>query len=182
MTDTNGSNGTTDIASSTAAGSPNIEPAPAARTRRWDPFAMLSELESEFDRMFGQRLPGFLPLRRYTGALGEGWAPSADVFEQNGDIVVKAELPGVNKEDIDVAVEKDALVIKGHRNTEEAVEEGDYYRMERFTGSFYRRFPLPDGVDEDRITADFTDGVLEVRVPKPSGDQEQPGVRKIAIS
>ncbi|HEV2128270.1 MAG TPA: Hsp20/alpha crystallin family protein [Thermomicrobiales bacterium] len=152
------------------------------RPRRWDPFAMFTELEAEMDRMFGQRLPAFLPIRRYTGALGEGWAPSTDVFEKDGDIVVKAELPGVRKDDINVSVEQGSLVIKGERTAEEEVKEENFYRSERFTGAFYRRFPLPQGVDEDKSTADYTDGVLEVHVPKPGGEAAKPEARKIQVS
>jgi HSP20 family protein len=152
------------------------------RPRRWDPFTMLSELEAEVDRMFGQRLPAFLPLRRHTGALGEGWAPSADVFEKNGEIVVKAELPGVEKDAIEVTVEKGSLVIKGERRAEEEVKEESFYRMERFTGSFFRRFPLPEGIDEDSITAEYHDGVLEVHVPKPTGHDETPEAKKVTIT
>lgn len=171
MSDINVTNGTSSVA-----------PTKDSRPRRWDPFAMFSELESEMDRIFGQRLPAFLPIRRYTGAIGEGWAPSADVFEKDGDIVVKAELPGLSKDAIDVSVEKGALVIKGEREGEEEIDEGNFYRMERFSGSFYRRFPLPQGVDEDRITADYRDGVLEVRIPKPTGDDARPDVKKISIN
>lgn len=138
------------------------------RSRRWDPLSMLTELESEMDRMFGRRLPSMFPLRRYTSSLGEGWAPSSDVYEKDGELIVQAELPGVEKDDIDVSVENGDLVIKGERRTEDEIKEERYYRMERFSGSFYRRFPLPEGVDSDRITADYTDGVLEIHVPKPA--------------
>jgi HSP20 family protein len=152
------------------------------RPRRWDPFTMFSELESEMDRLFGQRLPTFLPLRRYTGVLGGGWAPTADVFEKEGDIVVKAELPGVNKDDIEISVDKGALVIKGERKAEEAVEEDNFYRMERFSGAFYRHFPLPEGVDQDAITANYQDGILEVHIPKPAGETGASKTKKIAIT
>jgi HSP20 family protein len=153
-----------------------------SRPRRWDPLSMLTELESEMDRLFGRRLPFMQPLRRYTGSLGGGWAPSTDVFEKNGEIVVKAELPGVAKEDIDISVDRGGLVIKGERKAEDEVKDEDYYRMERFSGSFYRRFPLPEGVDEDSITADYHDGVLEVHVPKPTGHDDTPEAKKITIT
>lgn len=153
------------------------------RPRRWDPFAMFAELESEMDRVFGRRFPAVMhPLRRVTSTLGQGWAPSADVFERDGAIVVKAELPGVDKGDISVTVESGDLVIKGERQAEEEVEEDRFYRMERFSGTFYRRFPLPEGVDEEQISAEYRDGVLEVRVPKPTGDEEVPERKTIPIT
>jgi HSP20 family protein len=151
-----------------------------ARPRRWDPFSMLSDMESEMDRMFGHRFPFMHNLRRVVSP-GQAWSPSTDVFEAEGQLVVKTELPGVNREDISVTVEGGDLVIKGERKSEEEVEEESYYRMERFTGSFYRRLPLPEGIDEDQINAEYKDGVLEVRVPKPSGDTDVPDSRRITV-
>ncbi len=160
----------------------SVVPATESRHRRWDPFAMFAELESEMDRVFGHRLPSMLSPRRYTSALGKGWAPSSDVYEKAGTLVIKAELPGVARDDIDVTVEHGDLVIKGERTSESEIKEEDYYRMERFSGSFYRRYPLPEGIDEDRISAEYRDGVLEVHIPKPSGDSDQPPTRKITVT
>jgi HSP20 family protein len=154
------------------------------RPRRWDPFAMFNEFESEMDRMLGSRFPFMQPLFRgvgRAGRAGEGWAPSADIYEKEGTLVVKAELPGVDRDDVSVTVENGDLVIQGERRSDEEVDEEDYYRMERFTGTFYRRFTLPEGVDEERISAEYKDGVLEVRVPKPSGDEERPVKKTIQI-
>lgn len=150
-----------------------------SRPRRWDPVSMLTELESEMDRMFGRTFPLARTLRRASPAMSEGWSPSTDIFEKNGELVVKAELPGVDKEHIDVSVENGSLVITGERKSEDEVNEEDYYRVERFSGSFYRRFPLPDGVDAEQITADYTDGVLEVHVPKPTASE--PESKKITV-
>ena len=154
------------------------------RARRWDPVSMFNEFESEMDRMFGSRFPFMQPLFRGVGRAGrsgQGWAPSADVYEKDGNLVVKAELPGVDRDDVSVTVEKGDLVIQGERHTDDEIDEESYYRMERFTGSFYRRFSLPEGVDEERISAEFKDGVLEVQVPRPSGDAEMPESKKIEI-
>lgn len=160
----------------------SVVPASESRPRRWDPFAMFAEIESEMDRMFGRRFPFMQPLRRMGAAMGQGWSPSTDVFEKDGALVVKAELPGVDKGDISVTVEGGSLVIKGERKSEEEVEEDNYYRMERFSGSFYRSVPLPEGVDEDQISADYKDGVLEVKIPKPTGEETEPESKKIAIT
>lgn len=152
------------------------------RPRRWDPFAVFSEIESEMDRVFGRRFPLIQPLRRYMGgSMSSDWTPSADVYEHNGSLVIKAELPGVKKEDLDVTVDKGNLVIRGERRTDEEVREEDYYRMERFHGTFYRSFPLPESIDEDAITAEFHDGVLEVRVPRPTSGEDETPTKKIEI-
>jgi HSP20 family protein len=145
---------------------------------------MLTQMETELERFFGERTPfagwPFFtpPLRRLTELPG-AWAPRADVFEQEGSVVFKAELPGVPKEAIEVTVEDGDLVVRGERKAEEKIEEKDYYRMERTYGSFYRRLPLPEGAKTEEIEATFKDGVLEVRVPKPA--TAQPAPTKIAV-
>jgi len=93
-------------------------------------------------------------------------APSLDVFEEKDDIVVKADLPGMNKEEIEVTVTGDVVTIKGEKKKEEEVKEKDYYRRERSYGSFVRSVELPCEVKSDQIKANFKDGVLEVRMPK----------------
>ena len=86
--------------------------------------------------------------------------------------MIKAELPGVNKEDIDLSIDQGELVIRGERKSEERTEETNYVRMERSYGSFYRRLPLPKGVTEDDISATQADGVLEVRIRQPESERE----------
>lgn len=162
------------------------QPAPRSdsRARRWDPFAMFNELESEMDRMLGSRFPFMQPLIRGVGRVGRAgheWAPSADIYEKGGNLIVMAELPGVDRNDISVTVESGDLVIQGERQTDEEVRDEDYYRMERFSGTFYRRFAMPEGIEEDSISAEFRDGVLEVTVPKPSGDRQRPERKTIPI-
>jgi HSP20 family protein len=149
------------------------------KPRRWDPFDLLTQMQTEFDRFWGGRGPAFRPLLR-PAELADTWTPRADVFEQNGNIVVKAELPGVKKEDIDVAVEDGDLVVRGERTSEETVEEKDYLRMERSSGGFYRRLPLPEGTTAEQIAATYKDGVLEVTVPKPATKASTP--TKIAVT
>jgi HSP20 family protein len=91
-----------------------------------------------------------------------------DVYEKDNAIVVKAELPGMKKEDVQVEIEGEDLIIRGESKAESEVKDEDYYRSERSFGSFYRRMPLPAGVTAEQIHASLTDGVLEVRVPKPA--------------
>lgn len=137
----------------------------------WRPFGELEEWERRFDDLLGRPL-WRLPVE------GRGWIPAVDVFEKKDKFVVKAELPGMKEEDIDVSVVGDTLSIKGEKKTETEIEEEDYYRCERNYGSFYRSIPLPSTVDADKIEASFEDGVLEVALPKSA--KVKP--KKIAVS
>jgi HSP20 family protein len=127
---------------------------------------MLPEIQEMMDRMFSLRWPFSGTLRRF-GDSSQGWAPQVDMYEEGDNIVIKAELPGVTKDDVEVALEADDLVIKGERKSEQVVDEQNYYRMERSFGSFYRRLPMPEGLEPDQISANFQDGVLEVQATKP---------------
>jgi len=95
-----------------------------------------------------------------------GWAPAIEVFEKEDKFVVKAEVPGMKEEDIDVSVVGDTLTIKGEKKTESEVKEEDYYCCERSYGSFYRSIALPSHVDAKKIDAEYENGVLEVSLPK----------------
>jgi HSP20 family protein len=123
-----------------------------------------------FDDFFGAR-DRFAPerLRR--------WTPAVDVFDKDDKFVIKAELPGVDKKDISVDVQGDLLTIKGERSEDREVEEKNYHRKERFRGSFQRCFTLGGDVDPEKITADYTDGVLRIEVPKAEGPQ----VKRITV-
>jgi HSP20 family protein len=92
--------------------------------------------------------------------------PAVDVFEKEDKFVIKAELPGMKEEDIDVSMVGDTLFIRGEKKAEAEVKDEDYYRCERTYGSFYRSIPLPSTMDADKIEASFEDGVLEVVIPK----------------
>jgi HSP20 family protein len=95
------------------------------------------------------------------------WYPAVDMFDDDDKIVIKAELPGMDKKDISVDIENRVLTLSGERNYDNEVKEENYYRRERATGKFKRAFNLPADVDEDQIKADFKDGVLKVEIPKP---------------
>ncbi|MFW6102255.1 MAG: Hsp20/alpha crystallin family protein [Chloroflexota bacterium] len=137
----------------------------------WRPFRELEEWERRFDDLFGRPL-WRLPVEE------KGWMPALDVFEKEDKFVVKAELPGMKEDDIDVSVVGDTLSIKGEKKTETEVKEEDYYRCERSHGTFYRSIPLPSNVDADKIEGSFEDGVLEVTLPKSA--KVKP--KKIAVS
>ncbi len=125
----------------------------------WRPFREIEDWERRFEDFLGRPM-WRLPMEE------KGWMPAVDIFEKDDKFVVKAELPGMKEEDIDVSVVGDTLTIKGEKKTESEVNEEDYYRSERTYGSFYRSVPLPSTVDADKIEANFEDGVLEVTLPK----------------
>ncbi|MCL4545814.1 MAG: Hsp20/alpha crystallin family protein [Chloroflexi bacterium] len=152
--------------------------------RRRGPFDPFESLSEEFMRLWDQAWPfgaGRLarPWRRLAPS-PETWLPSTDIFEKGGSLVVKTELPGVKKEDVDVKLEGADLIIQGKRESESEVREEDYYRMERSSGSFYRRVPLPFESQAQQIEASFSNGVLEVRIPKPV--ETKPPAQRIPIS
>jgi HSP20 family protein len=135
----------------------------------WRPFTGLTRWETEMDRMmddfFGRRMRAWWP-ERWLGRETEVTAPSVDVYEEKDDIIVKAELPGMDKNDIEVNISDSQLILKGEKKKEEKVEEENYYRCERSYGAFFRTLELPSTVQADKIKASFKNGVLEVRLPK----------------
>lgn len=94
------------------------------------------------------------------------WVPAIDMYEKNDKYMVKAEVPGMKEEDVDVSVVGDRLTIRGEKKAESEVKEGDYYRSERSYGSFFRSIDLPADADPGKIEASYDDGVLEVTIPK----------------
>ena len=94
------------------------------------------------------------------------WAPPVDIFEKHDHLIIRAEIPGVQKEDVDVRIENGVLTLQGERKQEAEVTEGNAYRMERIYGTFTRTFSLPTTVDAAKVTATYKDGVLEVTIPK----------------
>lgn len=104
------------------------------------------------------------------------WMPDVDVFEKDNKVVVRADLPGMRKEDIGVSVQNDTLILRGHREEEKKVKGDEYYRSERASGDFYRVIALPGGVDPSDIEASYKDGVLEIAVPQRE-EQEPPSVQ-----
>ena len=95
-----------------------------------------------------------------------GWMPDVDITESNGDIVVKAELPGIKKKNLEIEIEGNVLTIKGEKKEEKEEREKEHYLFECSYGSFQRSFTLPTAVEEDRVTAEFADGVLKITLPK----------------
>jgi HSP20 family protein len=133
------------------------------------PFGTLQRFTDEIDRIFGdfgfgRRSPGS-PLSRSAGA--ELWAPEIDVFQRNNELVVKADLPGLKKDEVKIDITDDAITIQGERRSEHEEEREGVYRSERSYGSFCRVVPLPEGAMTDQAKATFNNGVLEITMPAP---------------
>ena len=131
------------------------------------PFRGFYDMQSEMNRMFDEVFGNLARTSgggRQRGEVPSRWAPALDVLQEDGDIVVRAELPGVKQEDVDITLQNGVLSISGERRAEEQKEGSGYYVRERRYGSFQRSMTLPEGVDESKIRARFQDGVLEVRV------------------
>ena len=129
---------------------------PVEEMERW--------FEDVFRKPFSLLRPSWFPRVRFPEI--EEITPTIDVFEEGDNVVVKAELPGMGKEDIDVKVTDDIIIISGEKKKEEKVEKKNYYRMERSYGSFTRSLRLPTEVQTEKAVAKFKEGVLEVRIPK----------------
>jgi len=123
-------------------------------------------MDRMMDDFFGRRARPWWPERWFRADEMELKAPVIDIFEEKDDIVVKAELPGMAKEDIEVNLADHTLTIKGEKKKEEEVKEESYYRSERSYGSFLRSLELPKDVRADKVKASFKNGILEVRMPK----------------
>jgi HSP20 family protein len=135
---------------------------------RWSPFRDVLAIQNEMNRIFDD-----LMTRRREGV----WAPFLDVSETKDDILVKAELPGVSKEDVKLSISDNVLILKGEKKMLREVEDENYHRIERVYGSFYRSVELPSRVKSEGIEAKYENGVLEVRIPKA----EEAEVKEIEI-
>ena len=156
-----------------------------ANLRTVSPFSLMRRFSEEMDRLFGDF--GFggavaSGVGREFGRLadleGSMWLPQVETFEREGKLIVRADLPGLTKDDINVDITDDAIKIRGERRQEKEENEEGYYRSERSYGSFYREIPLPSGVDSDEANASFRNGVLEITMPAPT---RQLGSRRIEI-
>jgi len=137
--------------------------------REWDPFAGLLDLHREFSNLVA-------PVTRGEGEFGQ-WAPPVDVYSDDDKVVVKAELPGLKKDEVEVSYDAGVLNIKGERKHEAQFKEKGYHRIERAYGGFHRAVRIPAEVDGSKCTAEMRDGVLRVTLPKA----EQAKARKIEV-
>jgi HSP20 family protein len=143
---------------------------------RWEPFRDLLSLQDRMNRMFDESYRGRNASDDW--ALGGTWAPAVDIYEHEGNIVLTAELPGVDAKDVDIRVENNVLTLRGERKWSDEVQRESYHRVERAYGSFTRSFTLPNVVDTEKIKADFKDGMLKLVLPK----KEEAKPKQISIN
>jgi HSP20 family protein len=145
-----------------------------------DRFGMFDTLKEELDPLWHRPWAALPTMFNRPAGPPTLWAPRMDVYEKDGMLVVKAELPGVKKEDVSVELDNGTLIIKGETKAESDTTQESYYRMERTYGSYFRRLPLPFDVSPDELTATMVDGVLEIRMPKPA--EAAPPATKINVT
>jgi HSP20 family protein len=131
---------------------------------RWDPFHDLLTLQDRMDRLFQDSMTRD---RGYEQSLAPGfWSPPVDIYETDEAVILKAELAGLNKNDVTIEIKDSNLVLRGERKFEKDIKEENYHRIERSYGFFSRTFALPQIVDSSKVTATFKDGLLEIMIPK----------------
>ena len=131
---------------------------------RWEPVRELGTIQNEMNRLFNTF---FDTPTHSNGSTYRRWVPAMDLVESDGEYVLRADLPGLSEGDVKIEVEDRVLTISGERKSETEDRKEGYYRIERSYGSFARSLTLPEGVDSDAVKANFENGVLEVRIPKP---------------
>ena len=146
------------------------------------PFEFMRRFGEEMDKLFGDFDfgRGWLPPALARSGGPGLWAPQIEMFEQDDELIVRADLPGLTKDDVNVEINNDAITIEGERRSEEKENREGFYRSERSYGRFYRRLPLPEGVEPENANATFRDGVLEITMNAPKRTESKP--RKVAIS
>ena len=143
---------------------------------RWTPRGDLQSFQDEMNRMFNQFFQGGTGEEAGWGV--RTWAPPVDIYETDDALILKAELPGVSKDDVSIEIHQNTLILRGQRKHEAEVKEDQYHRVERAYGTFQRSFTLPTLVDQEHVQATYKDGVLELRLPK----SEAAKPKRIAIT
>ncbi|MGC8941416.1 MAG: Hsp20/alpha crystallin family protein [Sulfurihydrogenibium sp.] len=131
------------------------------------PLRELARIENEINRIFKELIP-----QQEVATEVAAWAPRVDVYEKDNNLVIEAEIPGAKKEDIEVKVKDNAVVIRGEVKREEEKKEENYYRSERFYGKFEKVIPLPTDVKIEEAKAEYQDGVLKLTIPKATAEKE----------
>ncbi|MDH7492929.1 MAG: Hsp20/alpha crystallin family protein [Candidatus Saccharicenans sp.] len=131
---------------------------------KWDPFRDIMVLRDRMNRLFEDLVSS--PKFEDTDIIQSTWSPAVDIYETENELVLSAELPGVEEKDVEIKVEDNTLSLKGERKFEKETREENYHRIERAYGSFYRSFSLPNYVDQDKISAEYENGLLKIHMPK----------------
>ncbi|MBI5905701.1 MAG: Hsp20/alpha crystallin family protein [Deltaproteobacteria bacterium] len=147
-----------------------------AIVRWWDPVRDLSSIQDKMNQLFEDT---FTRTKGREEGLGTGmWTPAVDIYETNDSVIVKAELPGLTREQVGIEVKDGLLTLRGERKVEKEVKEENYHRIERAYGTFQRSFSLPSTIDQEKISATLKDGVLELTLPK----REQAKPKQITVA
>jgi len=158
-------------------GSSSMSPYGGQESYGGGPFSLMRRISDEMDRFFenfGFGRSSFFPSETDMGGgrnVPSMWSPHIEVSERGGKLVISADLPGIKRDDINVRIEQDAVIIQGERMQQQTTDQRGYYRSERSYGSFYRTIPLPEGTNPDTATASFRDGVLEIELDAPREQQ-----------
>ncbi len=144
---------------------------------RWEPVRELNSLQTEMNRLFTTFFDAPAPGGPGNGGQARRWVPAMDLVETDDHFVLRADLPGLDEDDVHIEVEDDVLTVSGERKAEHEEQREGFYRVERAFGAFRRSLTLPEGVDAEAVEAAFHNGVLEVRIPKPEARKP----RRVAI-
>ena len=146
--------------------------------KKWDPFRDLISIQERmnqlFDETFSSRKEGIEEFSK------GNWSPPVDIYETGSNVVLKAEIPGMSQEDIEIKIEDNTLILKGERKLEKASHEETYYRVERSYGTFMRSFTLPNSVDQDQVSATYDSGIFKIVMPKK--DEDKPKSIKVEVT
>lgn len=140
------------------------------------PFTFMRRFSEEMDRLFGDAGFGKDWLAPVLGRATEQglWSPQVEVFERDQQLVMRVDLPGLTKDDVEVELSDEGITIRGERRSEHTEDRDGYYRSERSYGKFHRRIPVPEGVKTDEAKASFNNGVLEITMPAPQRGEREP--------
>jgi HSP20 family protein len=130
---------------------------------RWDPFRDMVTLREKMNRLFEDAFTGRGEDKELISSM---WTPAVDIFENENELVLTAEIPGIEEKDVEIKIEDNTLTLKGERKFEKETKEENYHRIERSYGSFYRAFTLPHSVDAEKVQAEHENGVLRISMPK----------------
>ena len=130
---------------------------------RWDPFRDMVTLRERMNRLFEEMAAS---RGEEKDLATSSWAPAVDIYETENEVVLTAEIPGIEEKDVEIKVEDNTLTLRGERKFEKETKEENYHRIERAHGSFFRSFTLPNYVDQDKIEAEHENGILKIRMPK----------------
>src|SRR5882672_1007736 len=145
---------------------------------KWDPFRDLLSLQDRMNRLFDESVRNVKPGDE---ALSSAiWSPAVDIYETDDEVVVKAELPEVNQKDIDIQIENNTLILRGERKFNKETKKENFHRIERAYGTFSRSFTLPGTIDQEKVRADYKDGILKISMPKR--EETRPKQIKVVIT